>query len=174
MLKKGVLSALTVVTLIGCGGSSSANTTLPGNTPTVPTPGTSTTSNTTTTPSAGDRFPGFEIDRVRLFTADELPDGAADIPVPVPWSPLGARMVHTLDDDGLVVDHAREFYPVLEAFYGTWIELEGIEAVEFANPFLNTRDWVMTIDGVEVTLVVGISRSGDGAYMEVFWPRVDG
>jgi len=127
------------------------------------------TSNASPTSTEGDPVPvpgGFDMARVRLMDAADLPDG---IPVPVPYGGEIDESFGAFEGDVLAVEYDARFFQTAAAFYATWIRMEGLEASPLMSSSENTVGWQVIVDGAPVRVEISISPDGSTTQLAIHW-----
>lgn len=161
-LRRGALGlcASTALT-VACGGSPAV---IPSPTAAPPEPASAAQA----TP-AGELVPvpgGFDIERVRLMDASELPDG---VPVPVPFGGVIDDSLGAFEGELLAVEYDPRFFQTAVAFYATWIDMQGLEASPLMTFNSNAAGWEVRVDGQPVRIEISLSPDGTATQLAIYW-----
>jgi len=116
--------------------------------------------------SAGDLYPGFDFDQVRVMDAADLPAG---IPVPVPFGGVIDTSLGAFEGELLAIDYDPRFFNTAVAFYGTWIHLEGIDADELIAMGSDATGWEFERDGIPVRIEISRAADASSAKVHIYW-----
>jgi hypothetical protein len=171
-MKRRVLIVVALVgSLAACAGGDSDTSAPPADLPpgTTSPPGSGTTEPSptagTTTPG-GELYPGFEFERVVQMDPADLPDG---IPVPVPAGGEIDPSIGAFEGELLAVTYQGPYFATAVAFYGTWLQMEQIEASPLFGSGEEVAGWEFDVDGVPVRIEIANVTGGQAATVDVFW-----
>jgi hypothetical protein len=155
-----------IVALMVLTGCSSAGSPTPGPQTPAPTEATQPTDAGPLPTSAGELYPGFEFDRVRQMDAADLPEG---IPVPVPFGGAIDASVGAFEGELLAIEYEPSFFNTAIAFYGTWLQIEGIDADELVAMGSDATGWVFVRDGVPVRIEISRAADASSTNVHIYW-----
>ena len=155
-----ILAALFGI-VVACGGGESDPSATTGS----PTPGPTDAPTGDTTPG-GDLYPGFEFDRVTQMAPADLPGG---IPVPVPAGGEIDPSIGAFEGELLNVTYPGPFFRTAVAFYGTWLQMEQIDASPLFGSGDEVAGWEFNVGGVPVRVEIMDVSGGSSAALNVLW-----
>lgn len=164
---------LVLVALLGilaaCAGDDPESSGPPADLPsgtTAPVPGTSEVLFVGTTTPGGELYPGFEFERVVQMDPADLPDG---IPVPVPAGGEIDPSITASEGELLFVTYPGPFFPTGVAFYGTWLQMEQIDASPLFGSGDEAAGWEFDVGDVPVRVEITDVSGGGSAILQVYW-----
>ena len=167
-MRRRVVAIVLIGMLAACAGGESESSRPPSDLPsgTDPSSPPTTAPHLATTAPGEELYPGFEFDRVTQMAPADLPEG---IPVPVPAGGEIDPSIGAFEGELLYLTYPGPYFPTAVAFYGTWLQMEHIDASPLFGAGGDAAGWEFDVGGVPVRVEIMDVSGGSSAVLNIYW-----